>query len=69
MAPRDRARVAGSFTNSEITIPNLPGLGLELDEEACARHPYVRHPIRQFDADRGSNGRRARCRLVTAEPG
>jgi galactonate dehydratase len=39
------------FSNSEIKIPNVPGLGLELDEEACARHPYIRHPIRQFDAN------------------
>jgi galactonate dehydratase len=37
------------FDNGSITIPNVPGLGLELDEEACARHPYQRHPIRQFD--------------------
>ena len=37
-----------TFTNSEIRIPDVPGLGLELDEAACARHPYVRHPIQQF---------------------
>lgn len=37
------------FDNGSITIPDVPGLGLELDEEACARHPYQRHPIRQFD--------------------
>ena len=36
------------FTNSEIRIPDKPGLGLELNEEACARHPYVRHPIGMF---------------------
>ena len=39
------------FSNSEIRIPDAPGLGVELDEEACAQHPYVRHPIRQFDPD------------------
>ena len=38
------------FDNGSITIPDAPGLGLELDEEACARHPYQRHPIRQFDS-------------------
>jgi galactonate dehydratase len=37
------------FSNNEIKIPDKPGLGLELDEEACARHPYVRHPIRMFE--------------------
>ena len=36
------------FSNSEIKIPGKPGLGLELNEEACARHPYVRHPIGMF---------------------
>ena len=48
MAAGNRAQVA-RFSNSEIKIPATPGLGLELNEEACARHPYVRHPIRQFD--------------------
>jgi galactonate dehydratase len=37
------------FSNNEIAIPSVPGLGLELDEAACARHPYVRHPISQFN--------------------
>ncbi|HEY6430393.1 MAG TPA: mandelate racemase/muconate lactonizing enzyme family protein [Acetobacteraceae bacterium] len=39
------------FSNSEIRIPDQPGLGLELNEEACLRHPYVRHPLRQFDGN------------------
>ena len=69
VAPGDRARSHSRFTNSEITIPDLPGLGLELDEEACARHPYVRHPIRQFDADRGSNRPDGAVPFVTAKPG
>ena len=37
------------FSNNEITVPDLPGLGLELNEDACARYAYVRHPIGQFD--------------------
>jgi len=37
-----------TFSNSEIRIPDKPGLGLELNEEACARHPFVRHPIGMF---------------------
>jgi galactonate dehydratase len=40
-----------TFTNGEITIPNVPGLGLELNEEACLRHPYRRHPNRHFDGN------------------
>jgi hypothetical protein len=47
VAAGDRAGIA-DFTNSEIRIPDVPGLGLELNEEACARHPYRRHPIQQF---------------------
>jgi galactonate dehydratase len=45
---REIVRESLVFSNSEIRIPDRPGLGLELDEEACARHPYVRHPIRMF---------------------
>jgi galactonate dehydratase len=46
---REIVRESLSFTNGEITIPATPGLGLELDEEACLRHPYKRHPNRHFD--------------------
>jgi galactonate dehydratase len=45
---REIVRESLTFTNSEIRIPDVPGLGLELNEEACARHPYRRHPIQQF---------------------
>ena len=65
---REIVRESLSFTNSEITIPNLPGLGLELDEEACARHPYVRHPIRQFDPDRHLHRPAGAVPFVTAKP-
>lgn len=66
---KEIVRESLTFTNSEITIPNLPGLGLELDEEACARHPYVRHPIRQFDPNRGSNRPEGAVPFVTAKSG
>jgi galactonate dehydratase len=46
---REIVRESLRFDNGSITIPDVPGLGLELDEDACARHPYQRHPIRQFD--------------------
>ncbi len=64
---REIVRESLEFTNSEIRIPALPGLGLELDEEACARHPYVRHPIRQFDPNRGSNRPEGAVPFVTAK--
>src|SRR5262249_6894025 len=47
---REIVRESLVSSNSEIKIPDAPGLGLELDEEACARHPYIRHPIRQFES-------------------
>lgn len=31
--------------NGELVIDDTPGLGLELDEDAIARHPYVRNPF------------------------
>jgi galactonate dehydratase len=49
---REIVRESLTFTNSQITIPSVPGLGLELDEAACARHPYVRHPITQYEPRR-----------------
>ena len=46
---KEIVRESLKFDNGSITIPDVPGLGLELDEDACARHPYQRHPIRQYD--------------------
>jgi galactonate dehydratase len=48
---REIVRESLTFTNGEITVPDVPGLGLELDEEACLRHPYRRHPNRHFDGE------------------
>jgi galactonate dehydratase len=47
----------------EFILPEQPGLGLELNEEACAKHPYQRHTfpslwdqrwVKQFTASRGN---------------
>ena len=32
--------------NGYIEVPTAPGLGIELDEDALAEHPYVRRPAR-----------------------
>lgn len=32
--------------NGYISLPTAPGLGIELDEEALARHPYRERPLR-----------------------
>lgn len=31
-----------------ITIPNKPGLGIELNEEECLKHPYQAHTLRHY---------------------
>ena len=56
------------FSNSEIKIPSQPGLGLELNEEACARHPYIRHPISQFDRERNPLKPEGSLPFVTSQP-
>ena len=37
------------FTAGEIIVPTKPGLGVELDENACERHPHKPHDIPFFD--------------------
>ena len=32
----------------KMSIPAAPGLGVELDEAACARHPYVARDLRHY---------------------
>jgi len=34
--------------NSYITLPSTPGLGIDLDEAALARHPYREHALRKL---------------------
>jgi galactonate dehydratase len=31
--------------NGEFTLPDKPGLGVDIDEEEIARHPYVKNPF------------------------
>ncbi|MBV9813896.1 MAG: mandelate racemase/muconate lactonizing enzyme family protein [Acetobacteraceae bacterium] len=63
---REIVRENLTFTNGEITIPNAPGLGLELDEEACLRHPYRRHPNRHFERELTPNRPADAVPFVTA---
>lgn len=32
-----------------ITIPDKPGLGIEINEEECLKHPYKPHTLRHYD--------------------
>ncbi|MBQ8893510.1 MAG: galactonate dehydratase [Clostridia bacterium] len=36
------------FEDGCIRIPDLPGLGLELNEECAAQHPYIPHDLRHY---------------------
>ena len=36
---KDVTNEALSYQDGYITIPNKPGLGIEIDEEACLQHP------------------------------
>ncbi len=36
------------YKDGYIQIPNKPGLGIEIDEEACLAHPYQPHTLRHY---------------------
>lgn len=37
-----------TYENGYIHIPDKPGLGIEINEEECARHPYQVHTLRHY---------------------
>ena len=36
------------YKDGYITIPDAPGLGIEIDEDACLAHPYTVHTLRHY---------------------
>ena len=36
------------YKDGYITIPDKPGLGIEINEEACLAHPYRPHTLRHY---------------------
>jgi len=42
------ARSPFRVEQSHIALPTAPGLGIELDEDALARHPYREAPVRRL---------------------
>ena len=36
------------YSNGMIKIPDKPGLGIEINEEECLKHPYVEHNLRHY---------------------
>jgi len=37
-----------TYKDGELLIPDKPGLGIEIDEEACLAHPYQVHTLRHY---------------------
>jgi galactonate dehydratase len=37
-----------AYQDGFITIPDKPGLGIEINEEACLAHPYQAHALRHY---------------------
>ena len=36
------------YKDGYITIPDKPGIGIEINEEACLQHPYEPHSLRHY---------------------
>jgi galactonate dehydratase len=36
------------LVDGQMLIPERPGLGIDIDEEACARHPHRAYPLRHY---------------------
>ena len=37
-----------TYKDGYITISSKPGLGIEINEEECLKHPYVPHTLRHY---------------------
>ena len=37
-----------AYKDGYITIPDKPGLGIEINEEECLKHPYQVHTLRHY---------------------
>ena len=40
------------YEDGYIYVPDKPGLGIEIDEEACLAHPYTSHTLRHYTGAR-----------------
>ncbi|NLM78594.1 MAG: galactonate dehydratase [Ruminococcaceae bacterium] len=45
---RDITNEELTYEDGSILIPDKPGLGIEIDEEACLAHPYQAHTLRHY---------------------
>jgi galactonate dehydratase len=46
---REIANESMRFANGRMTIPDAPGLGIDLDEDAIAKHPYEARDLRHYN--------------------
>ncbi len=37
-----------TYKDGYLTVPDKPGLGIDINEEACLAHPYERHELRHY---------------------
>ena len=44
----DVTNEALEYSDGYITIPDKPGLGIEINEEECLKHPYQPHTLRHY---------------------
>ena len=44
----DVTNEALEYKDGYITIPDKPGIGIEINEEACLQHPYEPHSLRHY---------------------
>ena len=40
--------IRAEYKDGYITIPDKPGLGIEINEEECLNHPYQPHTLRHY---------------------
>lgn len=45
---KDATNESLEYKDGCITIPNKPGLGIEINEEECLKHPYQPHTLRHY---------------------
>lgn len=39
------------YENGYLKIGDRPGLGIELNEEACSKYPYKKHELRHYTGE------------------
>ena len=53
---KDLVKESLVFDDGAILAPTAPGLGIEINEEACARYPYAAYDVPLFDGSMNTSG-------------